>query len=111
MLLRFFATESCGKCVPCRIGTTRALEILARLKDARATTDDLAQLERIATQMQLASFCGLGQAAAVPILTGLRFFRDEFIAHADARQCAVNVCAMRGEPVAPKARRALPMAA
>ncbi|MBM3130883.1 MAG: NADP oxidoreductase [Chloroflexi bacterium] len=110
VLLRFFANESCGKCVPCRLGTTRALEILARLKDARATMDDLAQLERIATQMQIASFCGLGQAAAVPILTGLRFFRDEFVAHADARKCAVNVCAMRGEPVIVKTRRAVPVA-
>ncbi len=110
VLLRFFARESCGKCVPCRIGTVRAMEILERLKDARADVDDLAQLERIATQMQLASFCGLGQAAAVPILTGLRFFRDEFLAHADARRCAVGVCAMRGESVA-RARRALPVAA
>ena len=111
VLLRFFATESCGKCVPCRIGTMRALEILAQLKDARATTDDLVQLERIATNMQVASFCGLGQAAAVPILTGLRFFRDEFVAHAQSRKCAVNVCTMRGEPVVVKARRALPVAA
>jgi NADP-reducing hydrogenase subunit HndC len=111
VLLRFFANESCGKCVPCRLGTTRAMEILARLQDARATIDDIAQLERIATQMQIASFCGLGQAAAVPILTGLRFFRDEFVAHADARKCAMNVCAMRGEPVALKARRAVPVAA
>jgi NADH-quinone oxidoreductase subunit F len=89
----------------------RAMEILAQLKDARATTDDLAQLERIATNMQVASFCGLGQAAAVPILTGLRFFRDEFVAHAQSRKCAVNVCAMRGEPVIVKTRRALPVAA
>ncbi|MEW5717788.1 MAG: NADH-ubiquinone oxidoreductase-F iron-sulfur binding region domain-containing protein [Chloroflexota bacterium] len=111
VLLRFFANESCGKCVPCRLGTTRAMEILARLKDARATMDDLAQLERIATQMQVASFCGLGQAAAVPILTGLRFFRDEFVAHADARKCAANVCALRGEPVIVKTRRVVPVAA
>lgn len=110
VLMRFFARESCGKCVPCRIGTTRAMEILERLKDARANVDDLAQLERIATQMQLASFCGLGQAAAVPILTGLRFFRDEFLTHADARRCLVGVCAMRGEPRV-KATRALPVVA
>lgn len=110
VLMRFFARESCGKCVPCRIGTTRAMEILERLKDARANVDDLAQLERIATQMQLASFCGLGQAAAVPILTGLRFFRDEFLAHADARRCLVGICAMRGEPRV-KTARTLPVAA
>jgi len=97
VLLRFFTTESCGKCAPCRMGTIRAQEILARLADARATTDDLAQLERIAHNMNIASFCGLGQAAAVPILTGLRFFRDEFIAHAQERKCLVGVCAMRGE--------------
>lgn len=110
VLMRFCARESRGKCVPCRIGTTRAMEILERLKDARASVDDLAQLERIATQMQVASFCGLGQAAAVPILTGLRFFRDEFIAHADARKCAVGVCTMRGEPRI-KTQRVLPVAA
>jgi NADP-reducing hydrogenase subunit HndC len=99
VLLRFFATESCGKCVPCRIGTTRAKEILEQLTDALATMDDLAQLERIALNMQIASFCGLGQAAAVPILTGLRFFRDEFVVHAQDRKCPVGVCAMRGERV------------
>ena len=96
VLMRFFVAESCGKCVPCRIGTTRALEIIGELKDGRATMDDLAQLERIATNMQLASFCGLGQAAAVPILTGLRFFRTEFAAHIE-KHCPVGVCAMRGE--------------
>lgn len=98
VLERFFATESCGKCVPCRIGTTRAMEILAQLADARATMEDLAQLERIAQNMQIASFCGLGQAAAVPILTGLRVFRDEFVAHAE-HKCPTSVCAMRGEHV------------
>ncbi len=96
VLLRFFVHESCGKCVPCRLGTTRAMEILERLKDARATLEDIQQLERIATNMQLASFCGLGQAAAVPILTGLRFFRDEFAAHTE-KHCPLGVCPMRGE--------------
>lgn len=103
VLLRFFASESCGKCVPCRIGTTRAKEILARLADARATLDDIHQLERIANNMQAAAFCGLGQAAAVPILTGLRFFRNEFVAHAE-QHCLAGVCPMRGEPPAAKRR-------
>ncbi len=112
VLLRFFAAESCGKCVPCRIGTTRAMEILECLKDARATMDDVKQLERIATNLQRTSFCGLGQAAAVPILTGLRFFRDEFAAHAE-KHCPVGVCAMRGEPSAESHARhdELPLAA
>ncbi|MBI5032391.1 MAG: NADH-quinone oxidoreductase subunit NuoF [Chloroflexi bacterium] len=96
VLMRFFVAESCGKCVPCRIGTTRALEIIEELQDGHATMDDVQQLERIATNMQLASFCGLGQAAAVPILTGLRFFRAEFAAHVE-KHCQVGVCAMRGE--------------
>jgi NADP-reducing hydrogenase subunit HndC len=104
VLLRFFASESCGKCVPCRIGTIRAKEILERLADARGTGKDLAQLERIARQMQIASFCGLGQAAAVPILTGLKFFRAEFEAHAQDKRCPSHVCAMRGEPVVGKKR-------
>ncbi len=104
VLLRFFVAESCGKCVPCRIGTTRAKEILDRLVDARASTEDLEQLERIARNIQVASFCGLGQAAAVPILTGLRFFRDEFIAHAQDKKCPTGVCAMHGEGVARKRR-------
>lgn len=111
VLLRFFAAESCGKCVPCRIGTTRALEILKDLADARATMDGLTQVERIARNMQLASLCGLGQAAAVPILTGLRFFRDEFVAHAQERKCPVGVCPMRGEPGATRGQRAAPVAA
>ncbi len=114
VLVRFFAAESCGKCVPCRIGTTRAKEILERLTDARASVDDLEQLERIARNMQLASFCGLGQAAAVPILTGLRFFRDEFTAHAQERRCPAGVCSMRGEPVVQKKRfgiKDMPLAA
>ncbi len=110
VLLRFFAAESCGKCVPCRIGTTRALEILDALTDARATLTDLAQLERIATNLQIASFCGLGQAAAVPILTGLRFFRNEFAAHTE-KHCPTGVCAMRGEPATNSGRKKLAGAA
>jgi NADH:ubiquinone oxidoreductase subunit F (NADH-binding) len=114
VLLRFFAAESCGKCVPCRIGTTRALEILERLADGCAGMDDLEQLERIARNMQLAAFCGLGQAAAVPILTGLRFFRDEFAAHAQSKNCPAHVCRMRGELKVEKRRfgiKGLPVAA
>ncbi|MCL4394922.1 MAG: NADP oxidoreductase [Chloroflexi bacterium] len=105
VLLRFFAAESCGKCVPCRIGTTRAKETLDLVADGRATMDDIAWLERIATEMQLASFCGLGQAAAVPILTGLRFFRDEFVAHTHDRKCPSSVCPMRSEPAVPTSKR------
>jgi len=78
VLVRFFKTESCGKCVPCRVGTAQMLEALERLQRGYARAADLRRLEEIAGYVQETSFCGLGQAAAVPILTGLRFFRDEF---------------------------------
>lgn len=78
VLVRFFKTESCGKCVPCRVGTAQMLEALERLQRGYARPADLRRLEEIAGYVQETSFCGLGQAAAVPILTGLRFFRDEF---------------------------------
>ncbi|RMF38089.1 MAG: NADH-quinone oxidoreductase subunit NuoF [Chloroflexi bacterium] len=89
---RFFKTESCGKCVPCRLGTLRAYEILEGLGRRDAHPEDLAQLERIATYMATASFCGLGQTAAVPILTGLRHFREEFEAHAVKKTCPTGRC-------------------
>lgn len=81
VLVRFFKCESCGKCVPCRVGNSQMLEALERLKSGNAKKADLDRLEEIATYIQRASFCGLGQAAAVPILSGLRYFREEFEAH------------------------------
>jgi NADH:ubiquinone oxidoreductase subunit F (NADH-binding) len=78
VLVRFFKSESCGKCTPCRVGTAQMLEALERLRQGRAKRADLERLEEIANYVVSASFCGLGQAAPVPILTGLRYFRDEF---------------------------------
>jgi NADP-reducing hydrogenase subunit HndC len=78
VLVRFFKTESCGKCTPCRVGTAQMQEALYRLKEGFAKQADLDRLEEIAHYVRDASFCGLGQAAPVPILTGLRYFRDEF---------------------------------
>ncbi len=78
VLIRFFRTESCGKCTPCRVGNVQMLESLERLRKGMARRSDLERLEEIATYVESASFCGLGQAAPVPILTGLRYFRDEF---------------------------------
>jgi NADP-reducing hydrogenase subunit HndC len=78
VLVRFFKTESCGKCTPCRVGTRQMLEALQRLKGGYAKKADLDRLEEIATYVRTASFCGLGQAAPVPILTGLQYFREEF---------------------------------
>lgn len=78
VLVRFFRAESCGKCTPCRVGTRQMLEALLRLKGGYAKKADLERLEEIANYVRTASFCGLGQAAPVPILTGLKYFREEF---------------------------------
>ena len=78
VLMRFFENESCGKCTPCRVGTAQMLEALDRLRRGMARHADLERLEEIATYVEVSSFCGLGQAAPVPILTGLRYFREEF---------------------------------
>ena len=78
VLVRFFKSESCGKCVPCRVGTAQMLEALDRLRQGYARSADLQRLEQVATYARESSFCGLGQAAPVPILSGLRFFREEF---------------------------------
>jgi NADH:ubiquinone oxidoreductase subunit F (NADH-binding)/(2Fe-2S) ferredoxin len=78
VLVRFFKNESCGKCTPCRVGNVQMLEALDRLRKGMARRADLERLEEIANYVQQSSFCGLGQAAPVPILTGLRYFRDEF---------------------------------
>jgi NADP-reducing hydrogenase subunit HndC len=78
VLVRFFKDESCGKCTPCRVGNAQMLEALLRLQQGRAKRADLDRLEEIANYVLASSFCGLGQAAPVPILTGLRYFRGEF---------------------------------
>ncbi|MDF1514010.1 MAG: NADH-quinone oxidoreductase subunit NuoF [Anaerolineae bacterium] len=78
VLVRFFKTESCGKCTPCRVGNAQMLESLDRLRKGMANQADLDRLGEIAGYVQQASFCGLGQAAPVPILTGLQYFYDDF---------------------------------
>ncbi len=100
VLMRFFVTESCGKCVPCRVGTTRMLEILERLRHGEGTMEDLNDLERMAPEIIATSFCGLGQGAPVSIITALRHFRAEFEAHV-AGTCPTGVCPMRGVKRAP----------
>lgn len=91
VLIRFFFTESCGKCVPCRVGTLQMLESLDRLRHGRGVQADLDRLAEAAEKVKAASFCGLGQAAPVPILTGLQFFHEEFEAHLRG-ECPAGVC-------------------
>jgi NADH-quinone oxidoreductase subunit F len=89
--LQFTQDESCGKCTFCRIGTKRMLEILDRLCDGKGRKGDVERLETLAQQVRNTSLCGLGQTAPNPVLTTIRYFRDEYEAHIDGR-CPAKYC-------------------
>ena len=88
----FCREESCGKCVPCRVGTTQLYMLLDLITRGEATLEDLAQLERLAGIIQKTALCGLGQGAPNPIFSTLRYFRDEYMAHIVDRVCPAGVC-------------------
>ncbi|MCX6569624.1 MAG: 4Fe-4S binding protein [Candidatus Aminicenantes bacterium] len=90
--LRFTQEESCGKCAPCRIGTRQMAEILARITAGEGRLEDIEKLEALALTVSRGSLCGLGQTAPNPILTTLRYFRDEYLAHIVDRACPARVC-------------------
>ncbi len=90
--LEFTVDESCGKCAPCRIGTVRMLEILTRITEGNGELEDLDKLEELAQYIKSASLCGLGQTAPNPVLSTLRFFRDEYVAHIVDKKCPAGVC-------------------
>lgn len=90
--LNFTQEESCGKCVPCRVGTRQMVEILNRITRGESGEDDLRRLEELAQTVQDASLCGLGQTAANPVLTTLRYFREEYEAHIKEKNCPALVC-------------------
>ncbi len=90
--LEFTVDESCGKCAPCRIGTVRLHEILEKITSGNGEMEDLDKLEELATFIKSASLCGLGQTAPNPVLSTLRFFRDEYIAHIVDKRCPAGVC-------------------
>jgi NADH:ubiquinone oxidoreductase subunit F (NADH-binding)/(2Fe-2S) ferredoxin/NAD-dependent dihydropyrimidine dehydrogenase PreA subunit len=90
--LTFTAEESCGKCVPCRVGTQRMLEILERITSGEGTLDDLDLLERLSDDVMEGSLCQLGGSAPNPVLTTLRYFRDEYTAHVVDKRCPAKVC-------------------
>jgi NADH-quinone oxidoreductase subunit F len=90
--LKFTQAESCGKCTFCRIGTKRMLEILERLCEGSGRPDDIEKLETLADSVSRASLCGLGQTAPNPVLTTLRYFRDEYEAHLHERRCPAGRC-------------------
>ncbi|PLX17441.1 MAG: NADH-quinone oxidoreductase subunit F [Candidatus Muiribacterium halophilum] len=90
--MQFCVDESCGKCVPCRIGTKRMYEILDRITRGVAKIEDLDKLTELAQNIRETSLCGLGQSAPNPVLSTLRFFKDEYIEHIEKGKCKAKVC-------------------
>ncbi len=90
--LQFTVDESCGKCTPCRIGTKRLLEMLEKVTDGKATLEDLDKMEELCNYIKANALCGLGQTAPNPVLSTLRYFRDEYVAHVVDKKCPAGVC-------------------
>jgi NADP-reducing hydrogenase subunit HndC len=90
--LEFTQDESCGKCTPCRIGTKRMLDILTKITQGEGEEEDLELLEELATTIKSTALCGLGQSAPNPVLSTIRNFRDEYLAHIRDKNCPAKVC-------------------
>jgi len=90
--LEFTVDESCGKCTPCRIGTKRLYEMLEKITSGNGTLEDLDEMEKLCNYIKNNSLCGLGQTAPNPVLSTLRHFRDEYIAHVVDKKCPAGVC-------------------
>lgn len=90
--LEFTVEESCGKCTPCRIGTKRMYEMLEKITKGQGTLEDLDKLEELCYHIKENSLCGLGQTAPNPVLSTLRYFRDEYVAHVVDKKCPAGVC-------------------
>ena len=90
--LEFTVDESCGKCTPCRVGTKRLLELLNKITDGKGTMEDLDKITELAEFIKSNSLCGLGQTAPNPVLSTLRYFRDEYVEHIVNKRCPAGVC-------------------
>ena len=90
--LEFTVDESCGKCTPCRVGTKRLLEMLDKVTKGKATLEDLDKMEELCYYIKKNALCGLGQTAPNPVLSTLRYFRDEYVAHIVDKKCPAGVC-------------------
>ena len=90
--LEFTVDESCGKCTPCRVGTQRLLEMLDKITSGKGTLEDIDELEALCYYIKENSLCGLGQTAPNPVLSTLKFFRDEYVAHVVDKKCPAGVC-------------------
>ena len=90
--LEFTAEESCGKCTPCRVGTKRLLEILEKIVSGRGTPKDLETLKELSEVIKDTALCGLGQTASNPVLSTLKVFEEEYIAHVRDHKCPAKQC-------------------
>ena len=90
--LEFTVDESCGKCTPCRVGTRRLLEILTKITEGKGTMEDIDRMEELCYSIKESALCGLGQTAPNPVLSTLRYFRDEYEAHVKDKICPAHVC-------------------
>ena len=90
--LNFTQEESCGKCVPCRVGTRHLVEILERICKGKGELEDITKLERLGSTVKGGSLCGLGQTAPNPVLSSLKYFRAEFLSHIRDKRCPAAVC-------------------
>lgn len=90
--MEFCMSESCGKCIPCRVGTAQMFDLLDKITHGEATLDDLAMLEKLCEVVKATSLCGLGQGAPTPVISTLRYFRDEYLAHIVDKRCPAGVC-------------------
>jgi len=97
--MQFCASESCGKCIPCRVGTVHMHDILNKITQGEATQADLAQLEELCDMVKYTSLCGLGMGAPNPVLSTLRYFKDEYLAHINDHTCPAGVCAPKGQDI------------
>ena len=90
--LEFTVDESCGKCTPCRIGTKRVYEMLDRITKGQGSLEELDKMEELCHYIKENALCGLGQTAPNPVLSTLRYFRDEYLAHVVDKKCPAGVC-------------------
>jgi bidirectional [NiFe] hydrogenase diaphorase subunit len=97
--MEFCMDESCGKCVPCRVGTVQMHRLLARITQGCATQADLEQLQELCIMVKETSLCGLGQSAPNPVLSTIRYFLDEYLTHIRDHHCPAGVCALDQQPV------------
>ncbi len=95
--MEFCRGESCGKCVPCRVGTVHIHETLSRICAGKACHEDIQRMEELCDMVRNTSLCGLGQAAPNPVLSTMRYFADEYIAHVDGKTCPAGVCSIPAE--------------